>query len=143
MNQPINWSPGVTLEGIEKQVILYAFRFYRGNKTQTSISLGISIRTLENKLEKYEQDGKIQAATEERETQQRDDQLKRARGIVGQPQVPTAPAQGNEMGTSAGPHAQSATELPEKSAVPLPERGKVQEVLHAKAAGHRHERRSR
>jgi hypothetical protein len=52
------WSPGITLESIEKQVILIAFRFFRGNKTQTAQALGIAIRTLDAKLEQYQQDGK-------------------------------------------------------------------------------------
>ena len=49
----INWQPGITLEEIEKQVILKALEFYQGNKTKTALSLGIAVRTLDNKLEKY------------------------------------------------------------------------------------------
>lgn len=47
------WQPGKTLESIEKEVILKALRFYQGNKTHTSRSLGIAIRTIDNKLEHY------------------------------------------------------------------------------------------
>lgn len=52
----VNWTPGMTLDEMEKQCILAAFRFYRGNKTQTAGALKIAIRTLDNKLEKYEAD---------------------------------------------------------------------------------------
>jgi hypothetical protein len=49
----IFWQPGVTLEEIEKQVILKAFSCFQGNKTQTARSLGIAVRTLDSKLEQY------------------------------------------------------------------------------------------
>lgn len=47
------WSPGVTIEQIEEGVIKKALRFYQGNKTKTAQSLGIAVRTLDNKLSKY------------------------------------------------------------------------------------------
>lgn len=50
----MNWSPGRTLEDVEKDIILHAFKFYGYNKTRTAESLGIAIRTLDNKLAKYE-----------------------------------------------------------------------------------------
>lgn len=56
MNGVIIWSPGVTLEAIEEQVIGKAYAFYKQNKTATSNALGISIRTLDAKLEKYGND---------------------------------------------------------------------------------------
>jgi DNA-binding NtrC family response regulator len=49
----ITWQPGVTLEEVEKQAILLALKFYQNNKTQTARSLGIAIRTLDAKLDKY------------------------------------------------------------------------------------------
>lgn len=54
----ITYMPGVTLYEIEKAYIIKAFRFYQGNKTMTARSLGIAIRTLDNKLLQY--DGKVQ-----------------------------------------------------------------------------------
>lgn len=47
------WSPGRTLEDVEKEVIFQALSFYHGNRTQTARSLGIALRTLQNKLEIY------------------------------------------------------------------------------------------
>jgi len=138
MTEQVFWSPGVSLEQIEKDVILKAFRFYRGNKTQCSISLGISIRTLEAKLEKYEQDGKKQRDTEERESADRAAQLNRARGIA----VTASPTEGVVFGTGAGVHAQPPVAVPEKQPVPVSEPEKVQSVLPSKvAAGHQHRRR--
>lgn len=48
------WTPGMTLDQLERRVILQGFKFYRGNKTMTAQALGISVRTLDNKLELYE-----------------------------------------------------------------------------------------
>jgi two-component system response regulator FlrC len=47
------WKPGRTLDEIERQVILDALKFHEGNRTHTAKALGISIRTLRNKLAEY------------------------------------------------------------------------------------------
>jgi hypothetical protein len=83
MNNPpinVNWVPGITLDEMEKNCILAAFRFYRGNKTQTAGSLKIAIRTLESKLEQYETD---KLRDQERAATDREEQrvtLERMRG---------------------------------------------------------------
>lgn len=65
------WQPGMTLEDVEKRVIEQALRYYSGNKTQTAVGLGISVKTLYNKLHQYgvsdgqqrtEKDSRIQNA---------------------------------------------------------------------------------
>jgi transcriptional regulator with PAS, ATPase and Fis domain len=52
-----SWEPGRTLDDIEKTVILEALQYHRGNRTHTARALGISIRTLRNKLADYRRDG--------------------------------------------------------------------------------------
>lgn len=47
------WKPGKTLDEIERSVILEALKFHQGNRTHTAKALGISIRTLRNKLSEY------------------------------------------------------------------------------------------
>jgi two-component system response regulator FlrC len=47
------WKPGRTLDEVERQVILEALKFYQGNRTHAAKALGISIRTLRNKLAEY------------------------------------------------------------------------------------------
>lgn len=49
----VTWFPGMTLADLEKNTILKALRFYNNNKTHTASSLGISIRTLQYKLNEY------------------------------------------------------------------------------------------
>ena len=48
-----NWAPGKTLDDIEKEVILDALQYHHGNRTHTANALGISIRTLRNKIADY------------------------------------------------------------------------------------------
>lgn len=49
----IIWTPGMSIAHIEKEIILTALRFYGYNKATTARSLGISVKTLYNKLESY------------------------------------------------------------------------------------------
>jgi transcriptional regulator with PAS, ATPase and Fis domain len=51
------WSPGKTLDDIERNVILTALSYHSGNRTHTARALGISIRTLRNKLADYRRIG--------------------------------------------------------------------------------------
>lgn len=48
-----SWTPGRTLDDIERHVILEALDYHQGNRTHTAKALGISIRTLRNKLADY------------------------------------------------------------------------------------------
>jgi transcriptional regulator with PAS, ATPase and Fis domain len=48
-----NWVPGRTLDDIERNVILEALQYHQGNRTHTAKALGISIRTLRNKIADY------------------------------------------------------------------------------------------
>lgn len=86
------WQPGKKLEDIEREVILAAMKFFYNNKTRAAESLGISIRTIDNKMEKYGLSGATK--TEERK-------------------VITRRAPSN--GVSVEP----VTELPEKQAVSM------------------------
>ncbi len=51
--QNIDYSPEVSLYDLEKSYILKALNFYNGNKTQAAQSLGITIKTLYNKLHEF------------------------------------------------------------------------------------------
>ncbi|MBI2712126.1 MAG: hypothetical protein HYX41_04585 [Bdellovibrio sp.] len=51
--QDKNWLPGRTLDDIERNVIIEALKYHHGNRTHTARALGISIRTLRNKIADY------------------------------------------------------------------------------------------
>lgn len=124
MTEIIQWSPGVSLEMIEKQVILKAWHWYRGNKTQCSISLGINIRTLERKLDEYEKQETARRDQESTETIKRAEALDRARGIVRNESGET-----RILGTYSGVQEQPAFEVPAQQPLPLPQHQEVQSLL--------------
>ncbi len=79
------WQPGMTLASVEKQAILQAYRFYRSNKTATAQALGVSVKTIENKLNQYlTEDGATKDADKERRAKQDDWQRKSRFGHDGQ-----------------------------------------------------------
>lgn len=80
LNESITWSPGISLEEIEKQVLLRAYRFFRSNKQATANSLKISVRTLDRKLEEYENQQKIFLEKQARVEADRQAFLARSRG---------------------------------------------------------------
>lgn len=49
----IDYDPGLTLHELEKRYILKALSHFGGNKTQAANNLGITIKTLYNKLHEY------------------------------------------------------------------------------------------
>ncbi|MCM2277272.1 MAG: sigma-54 dependent transcriptional regulator [Oligoflexia bacterium] len=55
--QDLGWAPGRTLDDIERSVIIEALQYHQGNRTHTARALGISIRTLRNKLADYRKIG--------------------------------------------------------------------------------------
>lgn len=84
----INWTPGMKLTTIEREVILRALEFYRGNKTRTAESLGIVVRTLDNKLEEYQKQDEARRIKAEERTKKEAEQLRRARGLQAEPATP-------------------------------------------------------
>lgn len=130
IGESIVWSPGTSLDEIEKQVILKAFRHFRGNKTVTSNALGISIRTLDSKLEKYGADGKSEEASNEQRRQEREIQLARARGFA--PASAPAPAvkesSQNGASTESGFRMESTPQPSTEYALPVQVRSKVQKL---------------
>lgn len=51
--EPDSRNPTVTLYDLEKQRILRSLKYFNGNKTHTAHALGITIKTLYNKLHEY------------------------------------------------------------------------------------------
>jgi DNA-binding NtrC family response regulator len=51
--EAMTFSPDVKLHELEKRYIISALAFYGGNKTQAALGLGITIKTLYNKLHEY------------------------------------------------------------------------------------------
>ena len=77
----MGWSPGMTLDAVERDAIESALRFYRGNKTATARALGIAVRTLDNKLDQYAKEDDAQKAASDERARARAEELARARGL--------------------------------------------------------------
>ncbi|MBN22279.1 MAG: sigma-54-dependent Fis family transcriptional regulator [Bdellovibrionaceae bacterium] len=56
-NEMTSWIPGKTLHDIEREIIIKALDHHSGNRTHTAKALGISIRTLRNKIAEYKKVG--------------------------------------------------------------------------------------
>lgn len=56
-NKEMHFSVGLKLENVERQYILQTLFFAQQNRTKAAEILGISIRTLRNKLNQYRQEG--------------------------------------------------------------------------------------
>jgi transcriptional regulator with PAS, ATPase and Fis domain len=51
--EKVDYDPSVTIGELEKRYILQALNYFEGNKTQAANALGITIKTLYNKLHEY------------------------------------------------------------------------------------------
>jgi hypothetical protein len=127
MNEASNWQPGMTLAHVEKLAILQAFRFHRGNKSNTASALGIPLETLETKLDSYLNEEKEQERTAHEQRTQREEFQRRSRGLHA---ATPAPAGGTSLSSAdAGLSVESTSGPTQEQAVPVPERKEVQSVL--------------
>ncbi len=133
----INWTPGQTLEDVEEIVIKKAFIHFNKNKTATARALAISLRTLDNKFEKYAEDDRKRREEDERRAKERREWNDRARGIT--------PCDGPEEEKS-GSDARDGMESPSKpstqSTVPVQKPEEVQAVLPSQTTDLRPKRSS-
>lgn len=132
------WSPGMKLEYLEKMAIEEALKFYRGNKTQTAAALGIAIRTLDAKLEIYENERIENERRQEQFRKEREAFIARSKGNAPAIEFVHSPNQGPAQRFHVEPTAQISTE----QTLPMQERQEVQKVLPSTTPGHR-QRRSR
>lgn len=121
MERSVHWSPGMKLDDLEKRAILSAYSYYRENKTATANSLGISIRTLDNKLEKFEMDLIEEEAADAARKRANTEFLARARG-QGPGQTPQVQ---QTFQTNAGVREQPIANTTPQPKVPVQKRQKV------------------
>lgn len=127
----IVWGPGITLDAIEKMVIIKAFAFFKKNKTHTANALGIAIKTLDNKLSRYEHEEKMESERLSHVARRREEDLARHRGNP--PNnfgIPFSPNQVSPRlpDTRPGFRMESITNAGEKQTMSLQERQEVQKV---------------
>ncbi len=74
-------TPGMKLEDIEKMHILSTFKYCGGDRAKTANCLGISIRTVGNKLEQYKKEDEKEEKRLDAIKRERAEFLLRQRGI--------------------------------------------------------------
>lgn len=147
----IKWQPGMTLEAVEKEVILQCFRYYKGNRKNAAQALGISDKTIYNKIEQYQAEGKAKEDAVALADEERRAWALRARfganGKAGRNPVDRIPsdafadavadeaAAGVQDGDDSQPGMgmESAPGLPPKQTVPVPLGKEVQGLPPRKA----------
>lgn len=67
----VHWQPGMSLAETERQIIEAAVRFHEGNRFRVAEALGVSEKTIRNKLKQYkEMDQKHREQIEDEESNQ-------------------------------------------------------------------------
>lgn len=136
----LNWQPGMTLDTIEKDAVLQAFRFYRGNKTATANAIGRSVRWLDGKLEEYQMTDKqeIERKKNERESRHEFDLRQRGFHPSQQPPPPVKDVPEADAGVDGEPASQASPQF----AVSVPVGAEVQDMPPTPAPRARHDRGS-
>lgn len=121
MDSHVIWSPGMSLEDIERQVIIAASSFYR-SKAATAAALGVSVKTIDNKFEKYKADDDAKAAAVEERRRASAEFIARQRGDAPAEPVPTptSPDALNAGNVAAVVQAAPVAHATPKPAAPMP-----------------------
>ena len=107
MNTETTWYNGMTLDEMEQVIIMKSLQIHAGNKTKTAEALGISIRTIDNKLEKYEEQKREHTRRAEEKEKRYEQHILRSQGRT---------------------EVEPTIETPAQHPVPVRQREEVQEV---------------
>lgn len=88
----VHWQPGMTIKEVERDIIEKALQFFQGNKTQAAQSLGISVRTIDNKLKQYEQDDEQLEREKARDAEKSRKQIEAMRPKKDEDQITSLPS---------------------------------------------------
>lgn len=145
--QQVIWSPGMSLEVMEQHIIVAAYAFYRGIKTTTAASLGISVRTLDAKLEIYGSQAVERENVNGLQADARARELHAHRfgrppsNPVSEPAGAVDTSEGNGNETAAWLRTQPPPDATAEQPVSMPERREIQGVLSRQATPNRHGQR--
>lgn len=132
------WTPGMSLEAVEKEVILQALKYFKGNKTATYNALGIAPKTLDSKLEKYNVSAKEMKEKQDDRTTRANEWLEKQRwGHTGK-----ARSSQEVLQTPAEFRVESTIELPTQQPMSMQIGEKIQKVSSHHATADRDRKRS-
>jgi hypothetical protein len=124
----VYWSPGTTLEQLERAAIEEAMIFYKKNRPATSAALGISLRGLDIKLLKYQEMDKKHEEANAAKRKRDEEFLARQRGQHTSTQYDTS-KKTSEYKTKCRVGLESSSESSKEPEMPMSEREEVQAVL--------------
>lgn len=78
----LTWTPGVTLQDIERSCIMQALRYFNGNTASVGRSLGISDRTVRKRIDEYKAQDRVREMRSEATHQRNSLKLKLQRGQI-------------------------------------------------------------
>lgn len=78
----IAWNPSMSLAAVEKQVIQKCLEYYRGNKSQVARILGVTVKTIDRRIEQYAKEAEEQIERDVVEEKKRLERLRLARGYI-------------------------------------------------------------
>lgn len=130
MNQQHNgWCPGMSLAEVERETILLALHHYNKNKTAAAQCLGISVRTLDGRLEQYEKEVTERKQREQEKAARDAAFLKRCQhGNLDAPKAAELPANA-DVALNGGAEVQPPPSIPPRQSMPVSEREDVRNVL--------------
>jgi hypothetical protein len=76
----IVWTVGMTVDRANRLIVEQALLYFKGNKTRTSESLGIDVRTLDNWIEKYKGADEVEKLRIEKQKVKNADIQRRVKG---------------------------------------------------------------
>lgn len=132
MEAQVIWTPGVTLDALERQVIVNAYQAFGRNKTATANALGISVRTLDSKLEVFEAETRREIEYHESQKQREIEFLARCRGT--RPEIVNEEPKPFGVEAKKGDDMESVTKLTAQHAVSMSKRPEIQKVSPGKTA---------
>lgn len=53
MKRTVTWRKGITIKEVEKEIYLRSLEMNKGDKRKVAESLGVSVKTVFNKINKY------------------------------------------------------------------------------------------
>ncbi len=139
----LNFNPGLNEETVLKIYTQLMMEFFQGNKTRAAIAMGISVSTLDRRLDKYHGDIINERIKLDQIKRNQEDISRRLRGLP----VGSSVYQDHQINSFGIPqaearvHVEPAAEISKEQSVPVPDWSEVQALPSQPAPGHRERKR--
>ncbi len=128
----------MTLDQVERQVIERAYVHFEKNKTRTAASLGVCVKTIENKLNAYDREDELQKERSENAKREREEFAEIQRNGRRDRAPPATEANKSRRANDhagAGLRLESTAHASAQQTMPVSQREEIQVVLPRQASG--------